>query len=454
MSKSRRRPPTASSARRRIAGRLALGVLLLAAAAVIWSRLSGDRTGPAGGEPPVKPPVIDVSHASTWFAQSYREAFDAIDAARTDAGAADAWGELGMLLFAHQYGPETTLCLEQAARLDPEEFRWPYLLGLHLSVTDPAAAIAAWQKAAALHPNEPITHIRLGELRLQRGELPAAQGHFETAMGLDRASARALLGLARCLLAQGQEEAALEAARRAAALAPDARAAHETLAQVHQRRNEREQALAELAIVEQLPDQSFGWQDRYAAEVLERRQPAGGGLAEAEELLEAQDPVGASAILERELERDRRDPRVWSALARAYLAGGAPARALAVLEEAAKEHPLSAEVRFQQGVAAFRLNDFTAAASHFQAAIELQGDFALAYYNLGHCRLRLGDKAAAEKAFDAAAKLRPDHADSHTNLARLLLDRGDRKQAKRHLQIANRFAPRDSEVRRLLESID
>src|SRR5262245_10683018 len=54
---------------------------------------------------------------------------------------AAAWGEYGIVLRAYRQHPEADHCFQIAADLDPTDGRWPYLLGVHLADTDPAAAV-------------------------------------------------------------------------------------------------------------------------------------------------------------------------------------------------------------------------------------------------------------------------------------------------------------------------
>ena len=51
-----------------------------------------------------------------------------------------AWGHLGNVYHVHGWETEAILCYQQAAELDPEAFRWFYLLGLLTYTTNPRAA--------------------------------------------------------------------------------------------------------------------------------------------------------------------------------------------------------------------------------------------------------------------------------------------------------------------------
>ena len=53
---------------------------------------------------------------------------------------AGAWGRLGWVYMVHGLSPEAVESLEQASALDDKDYRWPYLIGVTLNVTDQAPA--------------------------------------------------------------------------------------------------------------------------------------------------------------------------------------------------------------------------------------------------------------------------------------------------------------------------
>src|SRR5581483_7715334 len=47
-----------------------------------------------------------------------------------DPRSAAAWGEYGLVCRANGLNAESNVCFAQAARLDPDDARWPYLIGV------------------------------------------------------------------------------------------------------------------------------------------------------------------------------------------------------------------------------------------------------------------------------------------------------------------------------------
>ena len=418
-----------------------LGALLAAGSFGWWV----SRHAPFEAAVPV--PAIDLSHAS-------RELSAAVSAARVKVEqaprSAAAWGELGMWLMAHQFEHEANVCLEQAERWDSQDPRWPYLLGLSLSVSQRDRAIAEFRRALKLREPWAVAHSRLGELLLAREDFDDAERELQTAYQQDTTDPRASYNLSRLSLLRADATTALTWARQAARLAPDVRSIHELLAVIQERLGNHEAASLELRISEQAPIQELEWHDELAAKVLALRKDTGQQLELAHTLLHAQRPDEAIHVLYAALREDERDVRLPVLLAQALNHLQRTADLESLLNAAEQTHPDSAELRFQRGVSQFRTEQFAIAERTFREALRLKPDHALAHYNLGHTLLRLNRPIEAEAAFEAAAEFRPQFVHAHVNAARLQLKRGADDNARKHLQWASHLNPDDPEVRQLL----
>ena len=395
-------------------------------------------------------PAIDLSHAS-------RELSAAVSAARSkvehEPRSAAAWGELGMWLMAHQFEHEANICLEQAGRWDSQDPRWPYLLGLSLSVSQRDRAISEFRRALKLRGQWAVAHSRLGELLLSREDFDNAEQELQTAIAQDANDPRVSYHLAQLSLMRGDATTALTWARQAVRLAPDVQSVHELLAAIHQRLGNREAASLELRISEQAPTQEFEWHDELAAKVLALRKDTGQQLELAQTLLHAQRPDEAIRVLHVALREDERDLRLIVLLAQTLNQLHRRADLESLLNAAEQTRPNSAELRFQRGVSQFQAEQFTAAERTFREALRLKPDHALAYYNLGHTLLRLNRPTEAEAAFEASAEFRPQFVHAHVNAARLQLKRGADDNASTHLNWASHLNPDDPEVRQLLREL-
>lgn len=82
-----------------------------------------------------------------------------------------------------------------------------------------------------------------------------------------------------------------------------------------------------------------------------------------------------------------------------------------------REEAISALHHFNRGNAAYRIEDYTRAITHFNRALELDEGAADVYYNLGLAYYRSGNYKLAVAALNSALAARPGLADAHFNLA-------------------------------------
>lgn len=382
---------------------------------------------------------------------------DVISVAQNDVRrqpyAGDAWGRLGMVLFAHRLESDARFCFRHASELDSGDFRWPYLLGVSLSVEEPRAAREQYERALELQPDSAVIRSRLAELELGLDQVEPAERRLREATELDPKNARAWLGLARIAFLQGDLEESRTLARKALRLAPDQRAPHAFLAMVLEALGEREQALEHLRTAQGLPDHTLLWQDKVAAEVLGFRQDTDAVVQQAEQLMGQNQAGQAAALLQRAIDAETRDPRPHVLLARLLVQNRQLDQAALVLDAATREFPDAASVHFQRGVVSFLQGRHASAAQQFRQAIQAKPNHALAHYNLGHSLLKLNDHAAALDAFRDAVRFQPDHADARINLGRLLIEQGENDAAREQLATAVELKPQDPEPRRLLEQL-
>src|SRR5262245_19686720 len=83
---------------------------------------------------------------------------------------ADTWGELGMVYGSERLRAVALECFREAARLDPEQPRWPYRQAITLAqMGSGQEAIEAMLRSLALEPEYPPSHARLGSYRMDLG---------------------------------------------------------------------------------------------------------------------------------------------------------------------------------------------------------------------------------------------------------------------------------------------
>ena len=73
---------------------------------------------------PVEPPALDEVNVDKAVTDAVTTARETVLASPEDG---KLWGELGSIYLAHDFNSHAATCLDQAARLDPDDARWPYL---------------------------------------------------------------------------------------------------------------------------------------------------------------------------------------------------------------------------------------------------------------------------------------------------------------------------------------
>lgn len=394
------------------------------------------------------PPDPDLSRASAEVATAVRQARETVLGDRTSG---PAWGKLGMVLFAHQFEVEMIPCFEEAARLDRQDFRWPYFLGLGVAVSDPELAERSYREALARQGDVSVIHTRLAELLLAQQRFDEAGQHFRTAVDRDPQDARAFLGMARLALLCGDAAAAVPWAEHAAQLAPGTRDVHEVLAQLYQRTGKREAAVRELQEVARRSQIDLMWNDPVAAKVVELRRDSRWSLQQAAGLASEGRLRDAIHVLRTALAADDREPELYVLCGRFLVQDGKLGEAAELLQQGLKRHPEAAEIHFQRGVVAYLGGNDELADRAFRDALSRKPDYALAYHNLGHTRLRQQKWDDAAQAFRDAIRCRPDYVDAHINLARALKELGKNEEMITTLQTVLQLAPGNRVAQQLLE---
>jgi tetratricopeptide (TPR) repeat protein len=396
------------------------------------------------------PPTIDRTGADPEVAEAVDQAADAV---RKSPRSAATWGKLGELLVAHNYDDEARVCFTQANQLEPNDARWPYLLGMTLLFSDTDAAITQFQRAVQLQDDSPAMRLRLAETLLTQARLDEAEKQFRRLLSLEPANPRGQLGLGRLAYQRGDLAGSRDFLGRAIASPLTQQAAHALLAEIEQRANDPVAAARERLRAAELPgDQD--WHDPVVVEVERLRVGRQARLDQALQVLRRQGLAEGFGQL-RELVRDYPDwDQAWLNCGRVYLEHQEYPAAEDALRKSLKLAPDSVQAHFYLGLVLFLRGDYVAAVASFREAARLKPDHALAYYNLGHCWKRLDNQSAALEAFREVVRCKPGHAAAHANLGELLAEQGEKIEAARHLRLAVELNPDDTAAKKLLEELE
>ena len=429
--------PSRSSTRVAVVVLVACSMLVVGA--VLWT------SGPA-----LPPPEIPLDTVEAPVAEAIARARGEVQ--RTPRSA-EAWGNLGMVLLAHDFRDQAALCLAQAEQLDLRDPRWPYLQGAATSGNaDPDTVLAPLRRAVERAASEPVARLRLAEVLLEQGHVDESEQLFRDVLREDPSEPRAHLGMGRIMRSRGDFRASIDHLTTSLTRAPRVRQSYVLLTEVYHRVGDTANAERSRREMQRLPDAVL-WPDPYLEQVMSRE-------------------VGIVALISR---------------VDSFLQGNQHDLALKLLQQASAVHPDSAEVHFQlwrilhsrkqfaeadrelqmatrlaadsvqahyyQGIAYALKGEHSSAVAAFQKTLELNPQFGSAYCDLGESLYALGERTRAIEAFRASVRYRPNLARARVHLAKALAAEGWYQEALEHLELADSLQTLDSSARLLLEDI-
>ncbi len=413
--------------------------------------------------------------------------------ARLDAALAQAaepeelvrlFGDLGSLYLAHELRPAAAVCFDNAMRLDPGAFRWPYLLGATLQLEGRFEEAARHlERAVELRPRDLPARLRLGRVELDRGRPAVAEAHYRRALEVDPDAAAVHYGLGRIAGLRHDLETAIRHLSAAVELQPDAGAAHHQLGLAYRDRGEAERArfhlersgsrtpdfddplidgvaellsgvrihLAQATRAQRSGDLRRALEHfRRAVELDPRSAEAHHGLGAA--LGMSGDHEAARRHLERAIELDGSRAGAHFDLASALGRSGELETALAALSRVLELDPNDRTARLRRAQVLGALNRAGEAQAELEALLAGAEDAEI-QLQLAALQLRRGRPADALASFDAAAALEPRRSEAHLGAARALLVAGSYRQARQRLEQGLEKLPADPSLRLALAQL-
>jgi tetratricopeptide (TPR) repeat protein len=350
----------------------------------------------------------------------------------------ERWGDLGMLLAAHSFPAEAVECFDRAAKLDRENWCWPYLRAIALEQNDPAGALDALSEAAGVAADvEPLPRLLLIERLLENGELDEAGRHLEVALGHWPVHARVALNQARLLFLRDDAAGALAALKRAAGDRHTRRVAHQLLVQLHRRLGDQPAAEKALAALESLP-RDEPWPDYWREKLQSFHLRKGVLIARINELYQRGDNETAQQTVAKSLERY---PELAHLIGgRQRLAKGDAEAAERVLSDALRFDPRSVDAMLSLGEALERQKKYSDAEYVLRRAVSREPTNGETHLRLGRCLVAQKQYEAAVSPLRTAVQLMPTSADAHGALADALSAAGKTDEADEHRRHADRLS--------------
>lgn len=324
-----------------------------------------------------------------------------------DAGAeitsrekARALGRLGSLYLLYDFTDSAEPALENARSLAPDEFEWPYYLGvLHTRDGDLIPGLRSFERCLEIRPQDLAARIRLGRILLDVDRPDEAADHFRAVLEIDAGNAAAHAGLGRAALAMETSEMAVEHLLRAVEIQPQATTLHHQLGLAYRKLGNHEAAAEHLA------------RNTYGPVVFA-------------------DPL-----------MDRLGLQVRSA--RAYLKRGNQALEQGRLAAAVGHYRRGVEIDPQDKLLHYNLalalirsdHDRSAAIEHLRMALELDPEYRDAHYNLAAALAQVGERESATTHFERAYRIDPSDHLAHLEWARGLMATDERQSGVSELKL-------------------
>ena len=345
------------------------------------------------------------------------------------------------------------ICYENARRLDPQGFRWAYLLGyLEQIQGNVEASDAALAAALRLRPEDLPTRIRLAENARSRDEPAQARALLEEVLERDSAHVKALAELGKIALDRRDLQAAVQYLEAARNQQPRATEIHYALGRAHRGLGESDRARDAFALVPSNPKERIPirYNDPLAAEI-------GALLGSAQDFARraraaiSQDRFGdAIGLLNRSIALDAHRADTRYNLAAVLLRTGEAGQARSLLDQLVRDFPNHVLSRVLLARLLAGRGDPDSALDHLKSALEADPRDERAHLALADLSRMQGDLAAALASYERAIALEPGLAAARFGRA-ITLIRSDRTGAAlTDLEAAVADLPADKALRMLL----
>lgn len=382
-------------------------------------------------------PDVDTSAFMPSVAEVIQTEEENVRANREDA---EAWGRLGLAYRVHEQLQPAIACLHEAVRRAPEDYRWPYVLGLCYHVSDRERAIEALERALELNEEHAPLYIYLGQMIIE-DDVDRAEALFERARAIEPRMRNAYLGLARVALIRNNPERAIEQANLAIENGATQGEAYQLIAEAHRRLGNTEEAHANRQQAEGLDDEEAVFDPMLAQYALEMARTLPWRQARSDRAIR-QGRIDEAIAEWREMAQDQpdnTDPHVQMGII--YTDAGRMDEAIEAYRTAVNVNPDDARLHRQLGRALAEDGKHEAAVKSLMQAIELDPEIIGTRDILGNTLMRLGQPEAGLAHLRKAVEVDPESPHTQFNYASALTSQGRDQEAAEVFAEAVRLDP-------------
>ncbi len=285
-------------------------------------------------------------------------------------------------------------------------------------------AIAHFQKALEINPNDVEANINLGSALLQKGNVDEAIAHYQKTLQINPNNVEAHNNLGNALLQKGNVDEAIAHYQRALQIKPDSAEAHNNLGLALLQKGDVNEAIAHFQEALQIyPD--------YA----EAHNNLGNTL------LQKGKVDDAITHFQRALQINSDNAKACYNLGNALLQKGKVDEAIVHYQRALQITPGYSEAHNNLGEALLQKGSVDEAIAHYQRSLQIKPNVAETHYNLANALLQKGKVDEAIAHFQKALQIKPDSAKAQNNLGGALLQKGNVDEAIAHFQKAMQINP-------------
>ncbi|MBD3162810.1 MAG: tetratricopeptide repeat protein [Candidatus Eisenbacteria bacterium] len=471
-------------AAQRRTGWIVTGAIVVVVAVALWAGFNHLSKEMLRSELPELP---ELGRRPPALQEQIREA-DA--AAREDPRSGETVGRLAMIYHANNLTHQAREAYGLAMRIDEDDPRWPYLLGvLEMTIGENERAVTYLKRAAEIDPDYPHVWARLGQIHYRRAETTEAEQALRRALQIEPTHPHAAVDLARVLGLQERWDEAAEVLEPAVRAHPVYGPGHRMLALVYQALGRtRDQEIHEdlgsdvglqmddprvhemfalsstgsVLVTQGQIARSWGEMERAhqlfqrAVEVAPRdkdarlalgRFLAAPGVANEQTLQAAREHLETGLALDSTYVNTRHD------YAMVLQAQGDTAAAADQWERILREEPGHAMAWMSLGELELSRENYAKAREHFEKGLSIPpdtpfslGDPAMGYRRLAQTLDKLGEGRQAFDAYSRAVDLNPRIADTYIEWARFLRGTGRAESGVKVYEMGLEAIPEDPRI--------
>jgi tetratricopeptide (TPR) repeat protein len=400
-----------------------------------------------------KPELASVDKTVQEQIQAAQNALSAILAkpGASNVEKAKAFGSLGQIYQSYSFDDAALACYENAARLEPQSFRWNYYAGyLHQTSGDADSAVHDYEQALTIKRNDRCAMLRLGNLELSLNHPDLAKRWFATANDPQTPSAAALVGLGKVALIEHQYPAARKYFTEALAREPQASSIHYQLAMAYRGLGDLQRMQEQLKI---RGDVEPAIQDPLLDEISLLKLGKVGLLERGSTAIRENRFADAVADYRKLVSLDPADPIAYKYLGVALARSGKRDEALQQYAHALQLDRNNATIHYDVGILLFESGKEEAAIRHFREAARLDPGSAAVHFQLANLLMRSGKDDEAGREYATVVSLEPQNAFARLMQAMAAVHGGNYAQARSWLEDAAAAFPRDADIANALARV-